>query len=378
MRIKKKIIVNIPPPSFIVHSNSIKPPFFFFYVYITIIHGSIMKLHLEDKIIGTSPSKNLRKILSTIRNRIHWCPPKSFVNKNTTKASEFAYFGHVKDQYTNLKDYIIDGGFTFVIGPPSCGKSLIIESIIEELSTSYKLYISRLHALHSIDPISLLNRIAFDLSYSNESKDVLINNEDIEDDNRLSELQAQYSKNRINIYSDKLKELINERISSNENSRIIIIIDNFERLTNDRQVFIYSLIDSISQYQTRISILAVTSDSNIHSKLEKRILSRLPKKQIIIPYINQKDDLIEIYKGILLQPIPNIEDKSYQYNTNWNKQLLNFIHSPSFRSFLDEIWITKNIQFYISILVCKLIFIIIYMLFFLTKLIIGCCANSYY
>lgn len=287
-------------------------------------------------------------IVKTIRERIYWSPPQHSTSE--LKPIDFAYFDHLKQQIKELDVYIDNGGPVLVVGPPSSGKSMLLEYCLKRYREHSDLLVSRVNALLTQNPISLLNSIIKDLHASSSTP-----NSDIHEDHEvgdeldeeigfadLANLNSLKNNNSIKI----LKNLFIDVLDKTQ-KKIIILLDNFELCSANKQVLIYGLTDSMPK-SNRVSFVAISSYLKTYSLMEKRIVSRFPNRQVLIPAINNASILIKFFENLM-----TIHENNDPYAREWNERIQIIMKSDQFIQLISSILWTSKLKLFMSILVCK-------------------------
>lgn len=294
-------------------------------------------------------------ILHNIRSKLSWTPPQSI--KSHLRPIDFFYTAHISSKIDDLNDFIASGGPMLVVGPPSSGKSILVEHCIAEFTKQYTdTFILRTNALKQQNPMVMLHDIITDLlsiSAANDlgSKFEYTEDEEIDEEVTFMEWMSTLSVQKDN-YTQMLKDIF-QTIVEKTKKKIIIIIDNLEQCFKSKQVLLYILTNSLPKTKM-ISIITISSHIKAYTQLEKRVMSRFPNRQVLIPNINNPETLKNIMSNLL----------TVQTNTNhsdqnkcilWNNHIDSLIGSNSFNEFLKKLSWTSNLKTYLRIIVCNII-----------------------
>eukprot|EP01126_Amoeba_proteus_P022793 TRINITY_DN2295_c0_g1_i6.p1 TRINITY_DN2295_c0_g1~~TRINITY_DN2295_c0_g1_i6.p1 ORF type:complete len:305 (-),score=33.90 TRINITY_DN2295_c0_g1_i6:277-1191(-) len=109
--------------------------------------------------------------------------------------------------------------------------------------------------------------------------------------------------------------------------KVIIILDEFDRFAKKRQTLFYNLLEIYSAHPLRICILAVTSHLNYLDLLEKRIKSRFMKTQILFSHPLRVG---QVLRSIELWLVDRPEDIS------WNNSVAALMKNEEFNKIISE------------------------------------------
>lgn len=236
----------------------------------------------------------------------------------------------------NLAGAIVDSGLVCLIGPRNSGKSHLLRRVLHKLThsshrsrnTAYAfprpilpLRVINLQALQTQDPFDLLLYVLEDLKamLKLDHEDAVIGElrETLERGAEIFVAQSNdlYHESRLRLLREKYSEALNSLkkviTSATQRYQLVIVLEDFELLTGERQTFLYNLMDIISlgyrhstssrhtedtmrsqfgmvaqsaapaETSTPITAVMVTSCLDSFSMLEKRVASRFPQRQII-------------------------------------------------------------------------------------------------
>ena len=228
--------------------------------------------------------------------------PSLFTNETTDAfLSQFSQFIH-RHVSENKSETVL------VAGPPSCGKTKLLEHILKKLTNddpaiAERLVIFRLHGLiHSIESLAV-QEIASQYNLQTKTKN-------------------DYACDSLQIL---LETLANER--TEKNLYFIFLLDHFEQFTYQKlNSILYTLFDGVYSDKKSYSILtiAVSNRSDCLELPEKRLKSRFSQIYFILsspPVDDYVKYMLQCYKSKkdipierdLFHSLGNIEQKVIQY-----------------------------------------------------------------
>lgn len=106
----------------------------------------------------------------------------------------------------------------------------------------------------------------------------------------------------------------------------IVILDNFHNYAKKRQTLVYTLLDMLHKSDALFTMIGITSRSDIHVDLEKRVQSRLGAQYVTLPYLTTTHICYEFSKRLKLIDIPGglIEDKE-EYIRRHNNSIVTLL-----------------------------------------------------
>ncbi|KAK4227831.1 origin recognition complex subunit 4 C-terminus-domain-containing protein [Podospora fimiseda] len=167
-----------------------------------------------------------------------------------------------------------EGNSMMVIGARGCGKTTLIESILEDVSKEHKeeFHVVRLNGFVHTDDKLALREIWRQLGKEMEVEDELVNKTTNHADTMAS-LLALLS------HPSEIAEA-NEGVTSKS---IVFVIDEFDLFaTHARQTLLYNLFDIAQARKAPIAVLGLTTRIDVVESLEKRVKSRFSHRYVYL------------------------------------------------------------------------------------------------
>lgn len=259
--------------------------------------------------------------------------------------NDYNQYQDYNEQYLHLKHMMkrtVDHGESnsaLVIGPKGCGKTTLINKVINELLAEYDfsansslVYLSGI--VHTNDRLALQSiTIQLKLEESVEGR-------------------------VFGSFADNLAYLLACLKTGDKQSKsVIFIIDEFDLFcSHHNQTLLYNLFDIAQSAQAPICVLGLTCRLDVVELLEKRVKSRFSHRQIFLwdnRDIDKIDKRINLFKSLLL--LPTSENIPYQ---RWNKSIEKLIKIPNVKKNLEHIFDVdlsgRNLQNLLMITISKL------------------------
>lgn len=265
----------------------------------------------------------------------------------------------------NLAGAIVDSGLVCLIGPRNSGKSHLLRRVLHRLTHSrprssaasyafprpiLPLRVINLQALQTQDPFDLLLYVLEDLKalLKLDQEDKVIGELKDTLERGMENLGAQsnemYHQSRLKLLREKYSEALNSLkkviTKATQRYQLVIVLEDFELLTGERQTFLYNLMDIISlgyrhtngtkqledtmrsqfgiagntaaptETSTPITAVMITSCLDSFSMLEKRVASRFPQRQIIFDGHQSLSSILKvIFQHLIICDIPLPPDR---------------------------------------------------------------------
>lgn len=265
----------------------------------------------------------------------------------------------------NLAGAIVDSGLVCLIGPRNSGKSHLLRRVLHKLThkaprTAASAYafprpilplrVITLQALQTQDPFDLLLYVLEDLKalLMLEKEDEVIGQLKDTLERGMEHLGAQsddlYQQSRLKLLREKYSEALNSLkkviVKATQRYQLVIVLEDFDLLTGERQTFLYNLMDIISlgyrhtsgtshmeetmrsqfaggdhstaptETSTPITAVMVTSCLDSFTMLEKRVASRFPQRQIIFDgHQSLRSILKVVFQHLIISDIPLPADR---------------------------------------------------------------------
>ncbi|KAK3943896.1 origin recognition complex subunit 4 [Diplogelasinospora grovesii] len=167
-----------------------------------------------------------------------------------------------------------EGNSMLVIGARGCGKTTLVESVVDEMSERHKgqFHVVRLNGFIHTDDKLALKEIWRQLGKEMEVEDELVN--------------------KTNNYADTLASLLALLSHPSEiadapdgltSRSVIFIIDEFDLFaTHARQTLLYNLFDIAQARKAPIAVLGLTTRIDVVESLEKRVKSRFSHRYVYL------------------------------------------------------------------------------------------------
>ncbi|KAK3990075.1 putative origin recognition complex subunit 4 [Cladorrhinum sp. PSN332] len=167
-----------------------------------------------------------------------------------------------------------EGNSMMVIGARGCGKTTLVESILEDVSKEHKeeFHVVRLNGFVHTDDKLALREIWRQLGKEMEVEDELVNKTTNHADTMAS-LLALLS------HPSEIAEA-NEGVTSKS---IVFVVDEFDLFaTHARQTLLYNLFDIAQARKAPIAVLGLTTRIDVVESLEKRVKSRFSHRYVYL------------------------------------------------------------------------------------------------
>ncbi|CAA0839835.1 origin recognition complex subunit 4 [Striga hermonthica] len=242
-------------------------------------------------------------------------------NRLTNPSFVFSFFSQFTDSnYSKLK-YIISSSITeacnnsvLLLGPRGCGKSAVLELVLEELLKEYQdmVTVIKLNGLLHSDNNCALKEIARQLCLEHQL---------------LFSKMASFDDN-----SHFLLSMLRE--CGLAHKTIIFVLDEFDLFAQGKQRLLYSLLDAMQSITSQAVVVGVSCRLDADQLLEKRVRSRFShRKLLFLP--PSEDELLRLVTHILLLPtdsgLPN------DYTTAFNAELSNILADENFKKIFDTL-----------------------------------------
>ncbi|XP_072021075.1 origin recognition complex subunit 4-like [Amphiura filiformis] len=214
---------------------------------------------------------------------------------------------HLQDQRRHLMDLIYrcatlgESNSVLLIGPRGSGKSMLLDSVLDELKENKKvsktLLTVRLNGLLQTDDRLAIQEITRQLHLDNTVGDRVF---------------GSFSEN-LSFLLEALKR------GDKETSPVLFILDEFDLFAHHKnQTLLYNLFDISQSAQTPVTVIGITCRLDVIELLEKRVKSRFSHRQIHIFNKLNFEQYVEKFCDILSLP-PSFQPKHIV--THWNKHI---------------------------------------------------------
>jgi origin recognition complex subunit 4 len=255
--------------------------------------------------------------------------------------------------YTLLEHTITEGegNSCLLIGPRSCGKSVIMDTALDKLKATYKdqFITIRLSGFAQSDDKMALREICrqFDVELSKGFTPEEY--EGLEKKSMSETLQSLIGlldppKHQFQDNNDE------ESVNVKTPVAVVILLDEFDRFTQvSRQTLLYNLFDMAQSSHTPLAVIGVTSRMNTREMFEKRVRSRFSQRVFAVNRPRSMDQFWGICKSVLTINLENItsDEGSNIFNTcaaEWNSRIESlYSHTDSmFYKLLERVFYTTK------------------------------------
>ncbi len=242
-----------------------------------------------------------------------------------------------------------EGNSMLVVGSRGTAKTLLVETVIEELAIDHRenFHVVRLNGFIHTDDKLALREIWRQLGREMEVEDDVMGGRSNYADT-LASLLALLS------HSAENSEAEQEHIAKS----VIFVIDEFDLFTSHpRQTLLYNLFDVAQSRNAPIAVLGLTTKLDVVESLEKRVKSRFSQRHVHLSLAKSYAAFKGICKSALACPHPavssrlNYEDSNFQnLCTAWKNYVDGlFIDDATFDAFLLKIYTrTKSIPSFLT------------------------------
>ncbi|KAL9966080.1 hypothetical protein ACROYT_G024094 [Oculina patagonica] len=212
-----------------------------------------------------------------------------------------------------------------LIGPRGSGKSLLVKTILEDLSKTkgvkQNMLEVNLNGLVQTDDRAALLEITRQLQLENTVGDKVFGS-----------------------FAENLAFLLDSLKSGGQESQsILFILDEFDLFTNHKnQLLLYNLFDVSQSAQTPICVIGLTCRLDVVELLEKRVKSRFSHRQIHLFNSETFEDYLQVVRSILTLP-SNFKDR--QFAQAWSSHITDLLEDKEALAVLkSQFSITKDVR----------------------------------
>ena len=242
-----------------------------------------------------------------------------------------------------------EGNSMLVVGSRGTAKTVLVETVIEELAIDYRedFHVVRLNGFIHTDDKLALREIWRQLGREMEVEDDVMGGRSNYADT-LASLLALLS------HSAETSEAEQEHIAKS----VIFVIDEFDLFaSHPRQTLLYNLFDVAQSRNAPIAVLGLTTKVDVVESLEKRVKSRFSQRYVHLSLSKSYAAFKDICKSALVCPQPavssrlNDDDANFQNVhiawTNYVNTLFN--DDVSFNAFLLKLYTrTKSVPSFLT------------------------------
>ncbi|GFS11932.1 origin recognition complex subunit 4 [Elysia marginata] len=281
------------------------------------------KIHLSnDNLNSYDPEEEVQKILRTRISQIN-SPP-----------SIEGYEKERKQLYDLIKRTVVTGesNSMLLIGPRGCGKSMLIQSVVENLYEDEKikqdLLLVKLHGLLQSDDRIALREITRQLQLENTVGDKVFGS-----------------------FAETLQFLLEALKKGDESSKpIVFVLEEFDLFAQHKnQTLLYNLFDISQSAQAPICVLGITCRLDVVELLEKRVKSRFSHRQIYLFNKLSLEQYRRLCRDYLSLP-ESFGDKDFA--KSWNSNIQTLLDEVAVKDVLERQYSLMNdVRGLISLLV---------------------------
>lgn len=207
----------------------------------------------------------------------------------------------------SIDDKDASSACVLLIGPPSSGKSLLTRLLIDKLEhiTHREVVVVHLTGLLHSTPTRAwqqLARVLIDWYESQCRTNDAISPDDLIGVNGKDENDA----DKVDQYRDAMTPALHHL--KNSGAALLLVLDQLHRFASAdplAQTVLYSLFNLLQDRSLRAACVAQTSYIDVTDLLEKRVLSRLSHRKIIVPLIESSDQVICFLSTALAPVVAN-------------------------------------------------------------------------
>ncbi|KAL2120715.1 hypothetical protein VTJ04DRAFT_4742 [Mycothermus thermophilus] len=242
-----------------------------------------------------------------------------------------------------------EGNSMMVIGPRGCGKTTLVESIIDDLSKKHpdEFHVVRLSGFIHTDDKLALREIWRQLGKEMAVEDELVNKTTNYADTMASLLALLSHPSEIGETQDGVTS-----------KSVVFIIDEFDLFaTHARQTLLYNLFDIAQARKAPIAVLGLTTRIDVVESLEKRVKSRFSHRYV---YLSLPKNL-PAYWAVCRQGLSIDEQDMASEGINvdleghgvfwewWNKRIDSLYKTPAFTDHLEtHFYSTKSVSAFLT------------------------------
>lgn len=278
--------------------------------------------------------------------------------------------------YSLLEHTIVEGegNSCLLMGPRSCGKTLIVDTALDRLQNKYKdqFITIRLSGFSQSDDKMALREIT-------RQFDVELKKKQQPDDDEHEGLEKKSMSETLQALLDLLDPQQQDLDGVDENGEptmapppapvaVVIILEEFDRFTQvSRQTLLYNLFDLAQSSTTPLAVIGVTARMNTRELFEKRVRSRFSQRVYAVSRSKTLDEFWAICRAALHVSLADLETIQVKHSASssieeelstavetWNAkfdQLYNQKDSAFFRLLETIFYTTKDVrEFYDKIL----------------------------
>ena len=214
-----------------------------------------------------------------------------------------------------------EGNSMLVVGPRGSGKSLALNTALEK---------AQLHAEVAKRPFNIVRLSGFvhalDVVAMREiARQLAIPFEEPEGDNEEAEESYEFKGSSADIVAALLGAI---RSGDSQSAQcIILVLDEFDLFAHsEKQSLLYSLFDASQSKGTPLLIIGLTCRLDVLSLLEKRVLSRFSRRQLMMFNSISFADYVQMFQDFLT--LPEYVYVSISFREQWEHNIKIFMESP--------------------------------------------------
>lgn len=283
---------------------------------------------------------------------------KKYLKQKIMNTNDKYYINN--EYYTKQRQHIYDlirrtvelgeSNSALLIGPRGSGKTSLINSVLNELSSSLKCFKSTALIVNLNGLIHTDDRLA------------------LRDATRQMQLENVVGDKVFGTFAENLNFLLECLKSGDKKTSkpCIFLIDEFDLFCqHHNQTLLYNLFDIAQSAQSPICVLGITCRLDVIELLEKRVKSRFSHRQIFIfpgsdnPQAEPNDNIVKLFYYLLSVTDDDADDDGghdidKQFAAIWNKNIDSLVANPVIKKLLQRIYqldvgerLLKNLLFVI-------------------------------
>ncbi|KAK2011323.1 PHD-finger domain-containing protein [Colletotrichum eremochloae] len=234
-----------------------------------------------------------------------------------------------------------EGNSMLIIGARGCGKTTLVENIVEDMSLKHKdeFHVVRLNGFIHTDDKLALKEIWRQLG---------------------KEMDAEYEVNARSNYADTMASLLALLSHPSEMSQaeegvtsqaVVFVIDEFDMFAaHPRQTLLYNLFDIAQARKAPIAVLGCTTRMDVVEMLEKRVKSRFSHRYVYLSLLKSLPAYWKVCRQGLIVDDEDMEAEGIDvsvsgheaFHVNWKAMIESLYKEKSFQNLLQYHYATSK------------------------------------
>ncbi|KAL6717178.1 origin recognition complex subunit 4 [Lecanora helva] len=234
-----------------------------------------------------------------------------------------------------------EGNSMLIVGSRGSGKTLLVETVIAELSSDHRddFHVVRLNGfIHTDDKIALRE------IWRQLGREMAVDTDDLGGRSNYADTLTSL----LALLAHPATEKSQEDQAATARS-VVFILDEFDLFAaHARQTLLYNLFDIAQSRNAPIAILGLTTKVNVVDSLEKRVKSRFGQRYVHLSLARNYNDFQDICLSALkchpsTQDLLQDKNSSYQQiSTAWNNYIESLISTAALQHFLQSLYTTTK------------------------------------